>query len=274
MKTWIEVKRDGYLKHLAEETLPSLAMLPERLYQAFSYALVPHGKLIRPMLFQAALDHPHPGQWVVGQSLELLHTYTLVHDDLPCIDNDDIRRNQPSLHIAFDEATALLVGDGLQSFAFEHIVKSTLLTDQEKVGMMKEFSACAGPRGMIAGQYQDLMDHVGTLEALQNIYHKKTGQLFQACLTAANLLNHTPDARYPDIGAKLGQLFQILDDLDDDAPPANQPHLLHVMNRSTAINFAKKYLTAWKEDLRDLSDPLQRFLLHLANEWEVRLSEA
>ncbi|WP_240500314.1 polyprenyl synthetase family protein [Halioglobus japonicus] len=119
-------------------------------------------------------------------ALELIHTYSLIHDDLPAMDDDDMRRGKPSLHKAFDEATAILVGDGLQARAFELLADAPDLSVEQKVRMIKVLAQASGFEGMVGGQYIDIqaVDSDMTLEELQAMHEMKTGALVRASLAA------------------------------------------------------------------------------------------
>ena len=188
---------------------------------AMSYSVAAGGKRIRPVLaleFGKLCDTSAKSLLPMACAVELVHTYSLIHDDLPCMDDDDTRRGQPSCHIKFGEATALLAGDGLLTMAFELITKSDL-SDTAKVNAVKILSTRAGVHGMIGGQVVDLA-HEGksvTLNQLDTINMLKTSALIEAaclmgCVDAKdeNIVNAaTTYAR------KLGLAFQITDDILD-----------------------------------------------------------
>ena len=155
------------------------------LIQAMSYAVLLGGKRIRPFLIYATgrmlgvplekLDHS-------AAAMEAIHAYSLVHDDLPAMDNDKLRRGKPTCHIAFDEATAILAGDALQSFAFELIAQDPTLTDLQKVRQIQSLAQAAGAQGMCMGQSLDLIseDKAISLAELELIHRNKTGALIVA----------------------------------------------------------------------------------------------
>lgn len=195
---------------------------PSRVSEAMEYSLCAGGKRLRPRLLFAALESygldPKTG-FPAAAAVEMIHTYSLIHDDLPAMDNDDLRRGRPTCHKAFDEATAILAGDGLLSQAF-----STLLQTETQPGilcaMVNTLSTKAGASGMIYGQNLDMVPeerHGSDQEKLRDIDVYKTGQLLQLPLVLAALLAHKPQdvPRWNCIGAWWGLQFQYQDDLLD-----------------------------------------------------------
>jgi geranylgeranyl pyrophosphate synthase len=193
---------------------------------AVRYALETSAKRIRPCLLHAAaraagtepklngtLDSP-------ASALELIHTYSLIHDDLPAMDDDDLRRGKPSLHKAYDEATAILVGDGLQARAFELLADAPGLSAEQKVRMIKVLAAAAGPRGMVGGQFIDIQatNSDMTLAQLQAMHALKTGALIRASLALGGIAAAATDeqlAALDEYGAHIGLAFQVVDDILD-----------------------------------------------------------
>jgi farnesyl diphosphate synthase len=215
------------VEHALNQRLPSAATPPRRLHEAMRYATLNGGKRIRAALVYAAggalgvaeaqLDAP-------ACAVELIHAYSLVHDDLPCMDDDDLRRGKPSCHRAFDEATALLVGDALQSLAFDILASDTGLNNidaTQRLRMMATLARAVGASGMAGGQAIDLAS-VGknlSLAELQDMHARKTGALIQAAVMLGALAK--PDIRAPQIealeqyGRAIGLAFQIVDDILD-----------------------------------------------------------
>jgi farnesyl diphosphate synthase len=143
-----------------QKALPSPDIAPQRLHAAMRYAALGAGKRVRPLLAYAAgeLSQADPERvTVAGAAVELIHAYSLVHDDLPCMDDDVLRRGKPTCHVEFDEATALLVGDALQSLAFQLIGENTLAPDAKaQLEMIKLLGLASGSRGMDGGEAIDL----------------------------------------------------------------------------------------------------------------------
>jgi len=208
--------------------LPDVRLPPTRLHAAMRYAVLGEGKRIRPLLVyatgaalgtaQGRLDGP-------ACALELIHAYSLVHDDLPAMDDDDLRRGRPTCHRAFDEATAILAGDALQTLAFQVLATDpTLDTRAEvRVRMLEQLARAAGSRGMAGGQALDL-DAEGreiTSVELENIHIHKTRALIRAGVRLATLLSDAGEdevARSLDRYAKcIGLAFQVQDDILDVA---------------------------------------------------------
>ena len=203
-----------------EKWLEKLMRKPDsRTRQAMTYALSAGGKRVRPSLLLAALKDYGVDESIgypAAAALEMIHTYSLIHDDLPAMDDDDLRRGKPSTHIAFDEATAILAGDGLLTEAFETVLASP----REHIPELVEVLARnAGAQGMILGQTLDLEaeNHAATLAELEDIDRYKTGCLLSAALEmAAILANHPEDQpAMQELGEKLGIAFQIRDDILD-----------------------------------------------------------
>ena len=214
-----------------ERFLPSPAIAPQRLHQAMRYAALGGGKRVRPLLCHAVgeMCGAESGRLdVVAAAVELTHIYSLVHDDLPCMDNDVLRRGKPTCHVEFDEATALLVGDALQSLAFQLLAEHKLAADPARqLSMIALLAEAIGSRGMAGGQAIDLAA-VGqslTLEELDFMHIRKTGALIRAAvLLGAHCGKPLPDselARLDHFSKVLGLLFQIADDiLDTEATTA------------------------------------------------------
>lgn len=190
------------------------------LKDGISYALLAGGKRIRPLLMLQVIEHYglDPNQYVdVAIALELLHTYSLVHDDLPSMDDDTLRRGKPTLHIAFDEGLAILVGDGLLTDSFNIISKHVLLSDSQKVKIVDILSSRTGSKGMVYGQSLDLASenqHI-TIDALNQMYEYKTAYLLQASLMIGCVTsNHLDDLEnWEKLGYHLGIYFQVQDDI-------------------------------------------------------------
>jgi geranylgeranyl diphosphate synthase type II len=156
----------------------------------------------------------------IACAIEMVHAYSLVHDDLPAMDNDNLRRGKPTCHIAYDEATAILVGDALQARAFELIANLPGEQDSAKLILIRQLSAAAGPRGMVGGQAIDLAatNQQLDLSALQTMHQLKTGALIRVALSmAASWCQARPDqiSKLDEYGKAIGLSFQVQDDIID-----------------------------------------------------------
>jgi farnesyl diphosphate synthase len=207
--------------------LPPAHIAPARLHEAMRYATLEGGKRVRPLLAfaagevtAAALERLE----IVAAAVELIHAYSLVHDDLPCMDNDVLRRGKPTVHVEYDEATALLVGDALQSLAFQLLADQRLADDPRvQLEMVKTLAVAAGSRGMAGGQQIDL-ESTGkplSLPELEFMHIHKTGAVIRAAVTlgAACGVADSHQKNALDRYAKaIGLAFQVVDDvLDYDA---------------------------------------------------------
>ncbi len=205
--------------------------MPERLFDAINYSVLDAGKRLRPALTYAvgeALGTPLSLLDAPAAAVELIHCYSLVHDDLPAMDDDDLRRGKPTTHIAFDEATAILVGDALQAMAFDLLSQANELTCAQRLEMIRVLSRAAGANGMVAGQMRDMMAEQTTLsiDELRRLHQQKTGALIETAVSFGGLAStHATEAtlhaleRY---GAHLGLAFQIQDDVLDVTQSAEQ----------------------------------------------------
>lgn len=205
--------------------LPEASLAPERLHAAMRYATLGGGKRIRPMLAFAAGEavgaDPDRVEYAAC-AVELIHVYSLTHDDLPCMDNDDLRRGKPTCHIQFDEATALLVGDALQCQAFEVLSAEAACADKTtQVAMLAQLAKASGSRGMAGGQAVDLAATGKALELaeLEFMHIHKTGALIQAAVLLGAMSGGTLQAevragleRY---ARCIGLAFQVMDDVLD-----------------------------------------------------------
>jgi farnesyl diphosphate synthase len=212
------------IEGVLDRLLPPADAEPQRLHEAMRYAVLGAGKRVRPILAYAAADAagvPWDALDPPAAALELIHAYSLVHDDLPALDDDDLRRGRATCHKAFDEATAVLAGDALHSLAFGVLAEAGHSEPAARVRMAAELARAAGSVGMVGGQALDLVAEGQRLdvEALKNIHRHKTGALIRASVNMAALASDRLSAaraeslqRYADC---IGLAFQIQDDLLD-----------------------------------------------------------
>jgi geranylgeranyl diphosphate synthase type II len=209
--------------YLPEESDDPASACPARLAAAMRYSVLGGGKRLRPLLCLMAAEAcggDPEAALPAACALELIHTYSLIHDDLPAMDDDDLRRGRPTCHKAFDEATAILAGDALLTLAFE-VVAAQTRPSEAAVGCVRVLAEAAGPAGMVGGQMADLEAEGrrdGTLEALEAIHRRKTGALLRAPLRMGALVAGADAGRRAALdayGKAIGLAFQIVDDLLD-----------------------------------------------------------
>ncbi|TMJ19855.1 MAG: polyprenyl synthetase family protein [Alphaproteobacteria bacterium] len=205
-----------------------LLVIPEdgrgRLYEAMRYAAIGGGKRIRPMLVLAACDIfavDRERAMRVALSVECIHVYSLIHDDLPSMDDDDLRRGKPTLHRAFEESTAILAGDSLHALAFEILADEATHEDPfVRAELVAELARAAGPAGMAGGQMMDLMASEAALDlaAVTRLQQLKTGALIGWCVEAGAIMGRVPPEGRTGLrgyARDVGLAFQIVDDLID-----------------------------------------------------------
>jgi geranylgeranyl diphosphate synthase type II len=221
LSAWADAAR-GRVNGALEKHLADLGTTPPRLADAMRYAVLGDGKRVRPLLAVAAFEAVGGvGDAIlpVAGAVELIHAYSLVHDDLPAMDDDDTRRGRPTCHRAFDESTAILVGDGLQALAFGWLAEAPL-PDAARVRLVAELAAAAGPAGMVGGQQADMeaQGAEGDLERLRSIHAHKTGALLTACVRMGAIAGAAGNAALADLtffGERIGLAFQVADDVLD-----------------------------------------------------------
>ena len=207
-----------------DELIPSAETEPRKLHRAIRHSIFAGGKRFRPALVFAAgktFDAPFENLIKTAAAVEMIHTYSLIHDDLPAMDDDNLRRGIPTCHVAFDEATAILAGDCLQNLAFQTVADDEFLSDKIKVKLISEMGAAAGtPFGMVAGQQMDL-EAAGedfTVERLEQIHRSKTGAMIRFSAVAGAIIAGASEIEKAAVGeyaSRVGLLFQITDDLLD-----------------------------------------------------------
>lgn len=219
---WIRAHGERFELAL-DSLLDSVITNPVRLHEAMRYAAQGGGKRIRPLLVYAAGELSDVSNAIAldaaAVAIECIHAYSLVHDDLPCMDDDDLRRGRPTVHKAFDEATALLVGDALQTRAFEILI-NTQCDAQVRLAMMSVLAAASGSRGMAGGQAIDL-ENVGKrldLAGLKQMHAMKTGALLSCSVAMGGIaaqLSAVQMQCLKEYSEALGLAFQIVDDILD-----------------------------------------------------------
>lgn len=261
--------------HLIEERLDSFVPMSDTpyslLYKAARYSLLGGGKRLRPVLTLAtaeALGANEEQALSAACALEMVHVYSLIHDDLPCMDDDDFRRGKPSLHKAFNEGHAVLTGDYLLTRAFEVVANDPHLSADKKVRLIQQIASGAGCNGMIAGQVMDL-DAEGKcidLQMLQTIHHYKTGALIESSILCGAIVGEATVKEFDALrafGRDLGLAFQIIDDvLDVTSGSAKRGSV----NASDEVNGKTTYVTLLgvEPSQKRAEELFDRALSHLA----------
>ena len=284
-QNWIATQQARFEVEL-RELLPRAETAPQRLHEAMRYAVLDGGKRVRPLLVFAAgeLAGATPERLkIAAAAVELIHAYSLVHDDMPCMDNDVLRRGKPTCHIQYDEATALLVGDSLQTLAFQLLAEYRLSDDtQRQLEMVKLLALASGSRGMAGGQAIDLAS-VGkslTLPELEFMHIHKTGALIRAAVMLGALCGSdkqrgsvsAAQLKKLDHFAKvIGLAFQVVDDvLDCEADTATlgktagkdadngKPTYVSLLGIQGARDMAQRLHREALEELAGFGDSAQR----------------
>ena len=225
--------------------LPGADIEPVVLHEAMRYAIFTGGKRLRPILSMAAAEacgSSAEAGLLPGCAVEVLHTYTLVHDDLPCMDDDQERRGKPTVHVAYGETNAVLAGDALQAFAFELAGRTPAVGTWSASDLVQELARAAGSRGVVGGQVADLglAGRRPTAEEITFIHEHKTADLFRAALRLGGMAGGGTPTQVEALGRyalNLGLAFQITDDLLDapatgDVP--DEPSCLSIVDPDTA----------------------------------------
>lgn len=277
--TWAAAHQARFEKVLCD-LLPQPDLLPQRLHQAMRYAVMDGGKRVRPLLAFAAGELTGADIEdvnIAAAAVELIHAYSLVHDDMPCMDDDVLRRGKPTCHVQYDEATALLVGDSLQTLAFQLLSEHRPGVDADRqMAMLRLLATASGSRGMAGGQAIDL-DSVGkslSLPELENMHIHKTGALIRAAvLLGAQCGNATAEqlARLDHYGKCVGLAFQVVDDvLDASADSAtlgktagkdadcDKPTYVSLLGVAAAREMAQSLHAEALQSLAEFGDAAQR----------------
>ena len=224
LESWLAAKR-AEVNQLLDAHLPQPSEDPGRLVEAMRYSLLAPGKRLRPILALSAaeavgarVDEP---MRIAAASVELVHCYSLIHDDLPAMDDDDLRRGRPTSHKAFGEATAILAGDALLTLAFEWLAEAGRQANapERYLPAIAALARGIGVSGMVRGQARDTMSAPpATLEAIERLHHEKTGALFRAAMEIGGAIagaNPSQMAALARFGSSYGIAFQHADDRDD-----------------------------------------------------------
>ena len=227
------------------------ALLPDanKIASSMRYSALADSKCIRAGLIFASgnLNNEISNSALIDMaaSIELMHTYSLIHDDLPSMDNDEMRRGQASNHIKFNEATAILTGDALQALAYENIVSSPEITDSQKIASIKALADACGHEGMILGQQYDLDAEKNEYNDIKKIHELKTGKLIRVAMTMPHLGNEKQKNQLivlDEVGRDLGLAFQIIDDVLE---VSSDSITLGKSNQSDLVNEKLTYVSAF-----------------------------
>ncbi len=240
--------------NLIESALSHYLSVPvsphQKVWEAMRYSTLNGGKRIRALLLMGigeSLNANKNALIVAASAIEMIHAYSLIHDDLPCMDNDDLRRGKPTCHKAFDEATALLAGDALLTYAFNIILESDYIDNSTKVKVLLLLSKAIGADGMIGGQCIDILNETNQIpEELLNTLHKlKTGELIRAACKIGAIIAEADEhliSSVDEYAALIGLAFQIQDDILD---VIGNESLLGKPIGSDALNNKTTYVTLY-----------------------------
>jgi geranylgeranyl pyrophosphate synthase len=227
------------------------ALLPDtnKITSSMRYSTLADSKCIRAGLIFASgnlnKEISNSALTDMAASIELMHTYSLIHDDLPAMDDDKMRRGQASNHIKFNEATAILTGDALQALAYENIASSPEITDLQKIASIKALANACGHEGMILGQQYDLDAENDQYNDIQKIHELKTGKLIQVAMTMPHLGNEKQKNQLEvldEVGENLGLAFQIIDDVLEASSDSTT---LGKSNQSDLVNKKLTYVSVF-----------------------------
>ena len=263
----------------------------DTIIQAYTYVLTNGGKRIRPTLVYAAaraVGHNGHGTGLdhIACALEMIHTYSLIHDDLPAMDDDDLRRGRPSCHKAFNEATAILAGDALQAQAFELLADASDFRPLQRVTLIKSLAKAAGLQGMVGGQAMDIKatNTDLCLQQLQSMHAYKTGAIIRAALTMGGIAADASAEQLSALdayGGHIGLAFQVVDDILDvegdtqtlgktqgKDSEANKPTYVSLMGLSGAKKESQRLLQQALDALgefADAADPLRELAHYIVS---------
>lgn len=267
---------NNFIEHFNDHLNKALDNVSESFVKdAMLYALSSEGKRLRPYLVYCLSNKQinDPVLLQVCSTIEMIHTYSLVHDDLPAMDNDDYRRGRLTTHKVFDEATAILAGDALLTYAFSVISKLDLKSD-DIVELIQVLADASGADGMILGQAQDMINDAKSdfsVDELYRLYTNKTGKLFSAALKMGNILANKP-VRQSDlekIGYKLGIVFQIQDDYLESTSSFDVlgKSVLSDINNQKNTVVLKLGIEKSKELINNLYDELNHDIINLSQNY-------
>lgn len=234
-----------------EKTVP-----PTNLIEAARYSVLSGGKRFRPKLVLATCDLFQISPQLAIQpacAIELVHTYSLIHDDLPCMDNDDFRRGMLSLHKAYGEAQALLAGNFLLTYAYEILAQAPFLSAEQRLDLITTLSRHLGTDGLIGGQELDiaLLGKSFNSTILLNLHRRKTASLMIAAIEFGSIISGNQHrSLLIEVAQKIGLLFQLLDDLKDHETDQDKPSAIHLLGIEKALHQVDVYYQEIKASLK------------------------
>lgn len=243
LSDYVEARR-ALIDRALDSALPPEDARPSIIHRAMRYGVFSGGKRLRPILCLAAAEAAGGSAAVAilpAAAIELLHTYTLIHDDLPSMDNDDTRRGKPTCHVVFGEANAVLAGDALQALAFEVLARAAVPPPYSPSQLILELAHAAGSLGVVGGQVEDLAPGESPeATTIEFIHRHKTADLFRAAVRLGGIAGAADPvtlSALTDYGVALGLAFQLVDDLLDAAPDAAKAKPSHERARGvTALS--------------------------------------
>ena len=274
---------EAELQERINSQLNSYLNLNSQIEEAIKFALTAPGKRVRPTLIYLVGDIYNVSLERLDSlalASEIIHTYSLVHDDLPCMDDDDLRRGQPTLHKKYSESTAVLAGDAMQSLAIQIILEDINLSDELKVSIVKLLMKNIGYEGMILGQAQDISFEQKTVNKQEIIQmnYLKTGLLIEFCILAPLMIANKIDDEWNIISRNIGIAFQLIDDLLDleeskeslgkatnKDHSKNKKNLPLILGRLETINEVKKFHDETMESFSKLSLNNHPLIIYVEN---------
>ncbi len=266
------VKKTSHCRELVDEQISKVFEqqqargVPTKLVEVMAYAASTGGKRYRPVLCLSAcqaVGGKMDNALNAAVAIELLHTYTLIHDDMPCMDNDLLRRGMPTVHAKYGEDVAVLAGDAMQALAFEYVagVLRDELTVEQRLAQIKEFARAAGPAGVVGGQWEDVtFKGEYTKELVDYVHHHKTADLIICAIVMGAIAGGASSEVVESLRAfafRLGVAFQLIDDILDGGDPskATELSILRIMSEQEARALAAK-LSAEALELLDMLPPV------------------
>ena len=256
-------ERGALVERALEAALPPASEPPQALHAAMRHLVFPGGKRLRPGLAFAAAEAVGGAAAAavpVAAAVELVHTYSLVHDDLPCMDDDAERRGRPTVHVAFGEATAVLAGDALLACAFETLAGDPRAPGAgRRLAALAELAVAAGSRALVGGQVDDLLFDAARADAasVESIHERKSAALITASIVGGARLGGADEAcvaRLRRFGRAVGVAFQIADDLLDAAEESTGCSLVPLLGLEPARARAEALLAAGLEEIEELGE--------------------